>query len=499
MYKFIKIFFITYTITTFCSLSSNAQLVSDFRVNDDLTNHAHYAAKVGCDSAGNFVVVWYDERSSGNPRICGQIFNQYAQNIGDYFQVNNDIYQALPSLYVRKDGSFIVAWSVIQTKFRIFNKNGIPISDEIIISDTSGSITSIGGDSLGNFVIAWEQYNANFMKQVYCQILNSKGNLIGQKIKVNDDTGNNTHKNPSITVRQDGSFIVTWMDSRPPSMDNADDIYMQLFDKIGNKIGVNQRVNDDFQTANLQRTPKISSDTSSSFIISWTDNRVYLENSDIFAQMYFFNGNKNGNNFIVTQSSTDNAKGICNVVNRPNGEFLIAWSEFRPNIPLPYFQRYTDSGIRIGNDFLVTSEFTSANKYYSDVALFEDRIISVWADARNGPLDIYCNIRSYSNPDTTVNIIQTSSNIPGKFSLAQNYPNPFNNSTQINFEINQSGIYKLDVYDNLGQKINEVLNKNLSVGSYKINFESGSLSSGVYHYILSSPKERLVKSFVLLK
>jgi hypothetical protein len=210
-------------------------------------------------------------------------------------------------------------------------------------------------------------------------------------------------------------------------------------------------------------------------------------------------GSKSGFNFRVSESSSSFSKGICNVFKKENGDFLIGWTESRPFISSPYFQRYDTSGIKMGKNFLVSTQVPSVNKIYSDLIIFENKIISVWNDERNDPFDIYCNIRSFSNPDTIVNIINTSSFIPEKFSLYQNYPNPFNPNTTIEFDIMQNSIYSLDIYNYLGQNIKNIFKNTLNRGTYSINFNSNGLSSGIYYYILSSPKERLVKSFVLLK
>jgi len=497
--KISSLFLLYLILILFSSEIINSQIVSDFRVNDDSTNQSQYAAKVGTDSIGNFTIVWYDAGSGNDPSIRGQIFDKNSNKIGKSFQINNDQYQALPSLYVRKNGSFIVVWSVIQTKFKIFNKFGEPISNEIIIGDSSGSISSVSGDSYDNFVIAWEQYDALLNKQIYCQLIDSAGKVKGNKIKVNDDSGNYTHKNPDITVRNDGSFIITWNDTRPPGMVHADDIYMQMYDKSGNTVGVNQKVNDDLANTNQQIAPKISSDSLGNFVIAWSDGRLNNSHGEVFAQMYNISGTKIGQNFRVTNSSLQFGKGVGGVSMKPNGDFVIGWSEFRPNIPQCYFQRYNNTGSQIGINYLVSDQSLNTDKYFSDLKIYDDKIISIWSDRRNGPFDVYCNIRSFTNPDTTVNIIQTSSLIPENFYLYQNYPNPFNNSTQFRFDISQNNNYKLEIYNNLGQKIKEVFNKFLTTGSYNINFESGNISSGVYQYILSSPKERYVKSFVLLK
>ncbi|MBK7158898.1 MAG: hypothetical protein IPH77_10120 [Ignavibacteria bacterium] len=49
-------------------------------MNDDTTNYSQYKAKVGTDNKGNFVIVWYDQRS-GNLRLRGQIFDSNANRM----------------------------------------------------------------------------------------------------------------------------------------------------------------------------------------------------------------------------------------------------------------------------------------------------------------------------------------------------------------------------------------------------------------------------------
>lgn len=80
----------------------------------------------------------------------------------------------------------------------------------------------------------------------------------------------------------------------------------------------------------------------------------------------------------------------------------------------------------------------------------------------------------YSN-EIKVDFIQ-----PNDFVLKQNYPNPFNPLTTIEFAIGQTSFVKLEVYNSLGEKVADLLNEPKEQGSYKINFNSDNLSSGIY-------------------
>jgi arabinogalactan endo-1,4-beta-galactosidase len=71
------------------------------------------------------------------------------------------------------------------------------------------------------------------------------------------------------------------------------------------------------------------------------------------------------------------------------------------------------------------------------------------------------------------------------YSLCQNYPNPFNNSTLIKFELRESAPVTLVVFDILGRKIKELVNKELESGVQSIYWDAKDsngkeVSSGIY-------------------
>lgn len=93
----------------------------------------------------------------------------------------------------------------------------------------------------------------------------------------------------------------------------------------------------------------------------------------------------------------------------------------------------------------------------------------------------------------------TGTNVPDKFTLYQNYPNPFNPSTTIKFDIAVSGNVKLTVYDVLGKVATVLVNQHLNQGTYNINFNDMSLSSGIYFYELKTGNFRDIKKMTLVK
>ena len=83
--------------------------------------------------------------------------------------------------------------------------------------------------------------------------------------------------------------------------------------------------------------------------------------------------------------------------------------------------------------------------------------------------------------------------------MSQNYPNPFNPTTTIEFSIPTNGIYTLEVFNILGQKVASLLNGNLEQGNHKAIFNATNLSTGIYLYRLSGNSVTITKKMMILK
>lgn len=95
--------------------------------------------------------------------------------------------------------------------------------------------------------------------------------------------------------------------------------------------------------------------------------------------------------------------------------------------------------------------------------------------------------------------VEESSEIPVSYKLNQNYPNPFNPSTKIKFQIPNSGLVTLKVYDILGNEMATLVNEQKSAGVYEINFNASALSSGIYFYKLQAGNFIETRKMILLK
>ena len=92
-----------------------------------------------------------------------------------------------------------------------------------------------------------------------------------------------------------------------------------------------------------------------------------------------------------------------------------------------------------------------------------------------------------------------SLNIPTTPQLLQNYPNPFNPLTTVRFELPQPSLVILNIYNVQGQKIKELVNKQLSAGRHEYGWNAQNLPGGTYFCVLQADKLQRFIKLILLK
>ena len=88
---------------------------------------------------------------------------------------------------------------------------------------------------------------------------------------------------------------------------------------------------------------------------------------------------------------------------------------------------------------------------------------------------------------------------PVTFELHQNHPNPFNPTTNISFDLPESGHVSLRVYDLLGRQVAVLANGDFQAGSHTLPFDARDLSSGTYLYRLVTDSFQKSRTMQLIK
>jgi len=109
------------------------------------------------------------------------------------------------------------------------------------------------------------------------------------------------------------------------------------------------------------------------------------------------------------------------------------------------------------------------------------------------------NIDGITCTHITLNISQISIEMPEKFSLYQNYPNPFNPKTKIKFDIPETAIVKVGIYNAGGKEVYVLVNEELTPGIYEVTWDASDLPSGAYFYTINTGSIIQTKKMVLIK
>ncbi|MCX7785528.1 MAG: T9SS type A sorting domain-containing protein [candidate division WOR-3 bacterium] len=380
-------------------------------ISDDITTTDQTQPRLACFRNGQFVIVWEDQRN-GNSDIYLQRFDNNGNRIGTNLRVNDD------------------------------NGNAVQMLPDITF------------DNNGNFIITWTD-NRNGDFDIFCQRYNNLGLAIGPNFRVNDDNSNQDQSGSCIAVNSRNEFFIVWSDKREINSN----IYYQKYNNLGNPLGINLRINDDFVSSH-QRCSWICQSGIGNYIVTWEDERNV--NTDIYAARLDSLGNIFGPNFKVNDDSTTQDQFYASVTANFTGDFIIAWTDGRNNNFDIYAQRYSSTGIPIANNFRVNDDNTHQTQWYPVVASDSlGNTIIVWIDYRNGNPDIYGQLYDYlGNPLGSNFIINESP------SATQLYPFVARNAAGrfvVTWMDNRNGNF--DIYCQRFDHIGNTLGANLKVNS----------------------------------
>lgn len=169
---------------------------------------------------------------------------------------------------------------------------------------------------------------------------------------------------------------------------------------------------------------------------------------------------------------------------------------------------WTDTNHGEGGYLIERSE--GVNTLYAEIARTDSNAIEyVDVTIKNGKKYFYrvaafkSILKSdYSNEISVIGVVVGISDqrgIPTNFVISQNYPNPFNPLTTIIFGLPCESRVKIEVYNAIGQRVEELLDETRAAGYYKINWNGSKFSSGVYIYRISAASIEGSKHFIDVK
>lgn len=317
---------------------------------------------------------------------------------GTEFLVNSTTadYQAAPSIVSLDTGRFVAAWqdtsasggdpSELAVRAQVFNADGSKRGPELLLNTTTlgvqvdVNLTALAG---GRFVAVWTDSSGSSddpsSSAVRAQIFNEDGSKVGVEFLVPFTTLVDQHK-PTITTLTDGRFVVAWQDH---SAEQESNIRGQIFDADGTRNGAELLIVPSFDQLNPDPTvnsqgagkydPALTPLSSGGFVAIW-------EGHCIRGQIFDASGNKVGAEFQVGASPV--SQQMPAITTLVNGRFVAAWTE-QDGVGSysVYGQVFSETGTKIGTQFLVDSVAANGQFDPTITALADGRFVAAWTDS----------------------------------------------------------------------------------------------------------------------
>ena len=184
-------------------------------------------------------------------------------------------------------------------------------------------------------------------------------------------------------------------------------------------------------------------------------------------------------------SYTYNAAGnLVSVIN----EDLMKWTytyDTNNGLIIELIEKWNDDHWTNSSRKLYTNDFEGnctngqKEKWWQDEWIVVSGGILYFTDSFGREFSLWCDrFEAYYSPIT--NVDEENDQLPNKYYISANYPNPFNPSTNIKYTIPQNSFVNITIYNLLGETITELVNRDVSSGTYEATWNAKNLPSGVY-------------------
>jgi len=152
-------------------------------------------------------------------------------------------------------------------------------------------------------------------------------------------------------------------------------------------------------------------------------------------------------------------------------------------------------------DITGTSEYQFNGRIYSVDELVEgENVVAVevhQSSEESDDLSFDLGLEATANEVTGIFVQQQY--VPQDFALSEPYPNPFNPITIIGYSVPEVSQVQLSIYNILGQKVSELVNRESPAGKYEIEWNAENFVSGVYVVVLKTNSKIFTKKMTLIK
>ncbi|PYY68716.1 hypothetical protein CRX42_20260 [Pseudomonas jessenii] len=327
-----------------------------------VTNSAQEDPSITALANGGYVVAWQSDTFDDMSDIAAQVYNANGVKVGGEFIVNTTRMGEQDSAQITslKDGGFVVSWASFGqdgsgwgSYLQRYDASGVKVGVETRVATTTLSEqddSTVTGLADGGIMAVWEGNGTGDASGIFGQRFKADGSKSGGEIRINTRVADD-QTDPVVKVLSSGNYVVTWQ-SAPNDGDGNDetdapgDIYAQLFNAAGVKVGVETRVNTTI--AGNQEEPNITAMTDGGYLVTWAGQGTGDVNG-IFCQRFNASGVKVGTETRINTTTTDNQL-FSQVTALADGGYVVAWESSKASGQVDvYTQRFDANGNKVSS------------------------------------------------------------------------------------------------------------------------------------------------------
>ena len=263
-----------------------------FQVNTYTSNNQVTPA-VAIDALGDFVVVWQSYGSYGGDTsqysVQGQRYLADGSPAGGELQINTStsLWQTEPSVAMADAGNFVVVWrsnqstgddnSLFSVQGQLFAASGSPSGSEFQVNTftTNNQLNpAVAADSNGGFVVVWRSDgssgNDSSSTSIQGQRYAPNGGPLGGEFQVNVYT-TSYQQRPAVSRTATGAFAVAWESGGSSGGDTSTlSVQGRRYTSNGTPQGGQFQVNS--YTTSYQGHSAVAMDSNGEFVVVWDSN-----------------------------------------------------------------------------------------------------------------------------------------------------------------------------------------------------------------------------------
>ena len=328
--------------------AGGAPLGGQFQVNTYTTSTQRFPA-VAAASDGAFVVAWPSLGSTGTDTsedsVQARRYDAGGIAIGGQFQVNayTTLEQQFPAIAAGSAGNFVVAWesngssgtdtSSTSIQTQRYAANGAALGGQIQVNTytTGGQLNpQVAADSAGNFVVVWNSYSSTGAdgdsQSIQGRRYAADGAALSGQFEVNTYTTSG-QRYPAVAADSAGNFVVVWDSFGSAGTDRSSfSIQAQRFAANGAALGAQFQVNT--YTTAAQRYPSVAVDGAGRFVVVWQSlgsSGTDADSWSIRGRRFAANGVPLGGESQVNSYTTGDQE-LPVVAAAGAGDFVVAWA-----------------------------------------------------------------------------------------------------------------------------------------------------------------------------